>query len=192
MQTYLLDLDTALIAPRTVVRRFREGDGEAFYECIQDNYSRLHDHFPSMLPSINSKEDAEFYVRSRMADWLLQKEYSFGIWHNKDAKYIGFIRFFQIDWRVPKAEISYFIDKDYGGQGLMTESMNVALRFAFDQLKIEKLSLRTGMENIPSQRLARKVGFHREGDLRADFRRLSGELIDTMVFGLTQSEWRGI
>ncbi|MCG8328725.1 MAG: GNAT family N-acetyltransferase [Chitinophagales bacterium] len=191
MQARLLNVDTALIAPRTVIRRFREGDGEVLYECIQDNYSRLYDHFPKTLEAINSKETAEIFVRKRLADWLLQKEYAMGVWHTKDANLIGMIRLLRIDWRVPKAEVGYFIDKNYGQLGLMTESMKTVLSFAFRQLELEKLSLRTAMENIPSQRLARKVGFRREGDFRADFRKLSGEVIDTMWFGLTKSEWMG-
>jgi len=189
MKERLLKLDTALIAPRTVVRRFREGEGEVLYECIQDNYSRLHDHFPQTMEEIKSQATAEFFVRKRLADWLMQREYCMGVWHTKDAKLIGFIRIFRLDWRVPKAEIGYFIDKNYGQQGLMTESMMVVLNFAFRQLELEKLSLRTAMENVPSQRLARKVSFRREGDMRADFRKTSGELIDTMLFGLTRSEW---
>jgi RimJ/RimL family protein N-acetyltransferase len=78
------------------------------------------------------------------------------------------------------------------GQGLMTEALRVVQPFAFKQLVLEKLLLRTAMENVASQRLARKCGFRREGDLRGDFRKLSGELIDTMLFGLTRSEYLGI
>jgi RimJ/RimL family protein N-acetyltransferase len=192
MRKELLSVDTALLAPHTVVRRFREEDGAALYELIQDNDSRLSDDFPKTLASAHTQEGAEFFVRERLADWLMQREYCFGIWHNKDAKLIGMIRIFRIDWRIPRAEVGFFIDEGYSQQGLMTESLKVVLQFVFQQLKVEKLQLMTSMENIPSQRLARKVSFRREGDLRANFRKGSGELIDTMLFGLTRSEWLGI
>jgi RimJ/RimL family protein N-acetyltransferase len=191
MQKHLLDIDTAIITPRTVVRRFREGEGALLHECIQDNYSRLQDHFPLTLQEINSPEAAEFFVRKRLADWLLQHEYCMGLWHTRDARLIGLIRIFRIQWQVPKAETGYFIDKQYEQKGLMTEAMKAVLDFTFRQLNIEKLSLRTSVENIPSQRLARKAGFRREGDIRADFRKLSGELIDTLHYGLTRAEWMG-
>lgn len=48
------------------------------------------------------------------------------------------------------------------------------------------------MDNVASQRLARKCGFRREGDLRSDYRRPSGELADTMLFGLTRPEYLGV
>lgn len=191
MQERLLNVDTALVAPRTVIRRFREGDGSLLYECLQDNYSRLQDYFPQTLEAIKSVAEAEFFVRQRLADWHLQQEYTFGLWHSKDTRLIGMIRLLHIDWRIPRAEVGYFIDRDYAQQGLMTEAMQFVIAFAFRQLELEKIELRAGMENIPSQRLARKIGFRREGDLRADFRKTSGELIDMMLFGLTRSEWLG-
>ncbi len=192
MQARLLNVDTALIAPRTVARRFREQEGEALYNVIQDNYSRLQDHFPNTLATIRDKESAEFFVREKLAGWLLQKEYAFGLWENKCAALIGMIRILRIDWRVPKGELTFFIDKGHENKGLMKESAHVVLRFAFHQLELEKVIIRTAMDNTPSQRLARRLGFRREGELRADFKKPSGEVIDVMLFGLTRGEFLGI
>ncbi|MCB0546773.1 MAG: GNAT family N-acetyltransferase [Phaeodactylibacter sp.] len=192
MQARLLQIDTALVAPRTVARRFRENEGEALYNLTQDNYSRLEDHFPRTMEAIRDKESAEYFVREMLAGWLLQKEYAFGVWENKSATLIGMMRLLHIDWRVPKAELNYFIDKEHAGKGLMTESVKALLRFAFHQLELEKIYIRTAMDNTPSQRLARKLGFRREGDLRADFKKTSGETIDVMLFGLTRGEFLGI
>lgn len=187
----LLNLDTALLTPRTVVRRFREGDGEALYNLMQDNYSRLNDHFPKTLQAANTMSNAELLVRRWLAQWHLQEGFSLGIWLNETAALIGMVRVFHVDWDIPKAELLYWLDKEHTQLGLMTECLGAVLPFAFEQLAIEKLSLRTAMDNVPSQRLARKCGFRREGDLRADFRKMSGELIDTMLFGLTRSEFLG-
>jgi len=192
MQARLLNVDTALVAPRTVARRFREQEGEALYNVIQDNYSRLQDHFPNTLAIIRDKESAEFFVREKLAGWLLQQEYAFGLWENKSAALIGMIRILRIDWSVPKGELTYFIDKGHENKGLMKESAHVVLRFAFHQLELEKIIIRTAMDNTPSQRLARRLGFRREGELRADFKKPSGEVIDVMLFGLTRGEFLGI
>lgn len=192
MQARLLDIDTALLSSHTVVRRFREGDGAALYELTQDNYNRLYDDFPLLIHEISNKEEGEFFVRRRLADWQLQQAYCFGIWHSKENKLIGILYFTAIDWAVPKATVCFFIDRDYSERGLMTESMLAGLDFAFRQLELEKLKLLTSMENVAAQRLARKCDFRREGDLRGDFRKPSGELIDMMQFGLTRSEYLGV
>lgn len=192
MQLHLLSVDTALLTKRVVVRRFRENDGEQLYDLLQSNRVYLEDAFPSTLNENSSKEKSEWYVRVRFAKWLLQEEYCFGVWDNDSAKLIGFIRLFRIDWHIPKAEVGFFIDRDFSSKGIMTEVLLVIIRFAFTQLKLEKISLRTAMDNYASQRLARKCGFRREGDLRADFKKTSGEIIDVMVLGLTKGEWEKV
>ncbi len=192
MQARLLDVDTALLTERTVVRRFREGDGKSFYELLRDNHPRLVDHFPTLLREVNDADKAEFYIRRKLAAWLVQEEFCFGMWENQSAELIGKLRIHRIDWSLPLAEISFFIDQHFGGRGLMTEAMLRLLEFAFEQLEMEKLILRTAMDNFTSQRLARKCGFRREGDLRAEFRRGGGELIDVMLFGYTRSEYHKV
>ena len=192
MQARLLDIDTALLSEHCVVRRFREGDGQAFYELLRDNHPRLVDHFPTLLREVNDADKAECYIRRKLAAWLVQEEFCFGLWENESAELIGKLRLFHIDWSLPRAEVSYFIDQHFGGRGLMTEALKRLLQFAFKQLLVEKLLLRTAMDNFTSQRLARKCGFRREGDLRAEFRRGGGELIDVMLFGLTRSEYEKV
>lgn len=190
MQPRLFNIDSILLSKRLVLKRFRETDGTSFYQLVEANYEQLYPHFTRMLSQVKDEESASVYVIKSIAKWLLQEGYTFGIWENDAARLIGMIRFFDLDWSLPKAEIGYFIDKDFGGKGLMTEAMKLALNFAFNQLELERISLRTSMDNVASQRLARKCGFLREGDLRNDHRRLSGELTDVMLFGLSRAEYR--
>lgn len=189
MRHELFPAETALLTARAVVRRFREGDGAALYDLTDNNRLYLSDYFSRMLLSTPDRETAERYVREKMAAWLLQQEYCFGIWDNKSAQLIGMIQLTGIDWSVPRAELSFFLDQAFKGKGLMTEALQAVIRFAFSQLFIEKLSLRTAMENYDLHRLARKCGFRREGDLRAEMRKSSGDLMDVMLFGLTRTEF---
>ncbi len=189
MQPHLFQIDTALVTPRTVVRRFRENEGEAMYNLVAENTSRIYDFFPETLESVTNKDTGEGFVRRKIAEWLLQTEYAFGVWEHKNAKLIGFVRIFNINWGVPAAELAFFIDKNFEGKGIMTEVVQAAIRFTFDELNIEKLRLKTATDNYATQRLARKCGFRREGDLRSEFRRPSGELIDVMLFGYTKAEF---
>lgn len=192
MQAHLFQADTALVSPRTVVRRFRENEGETFYNLVADNTARIHDYFPQTLEAVTDKDTAEGFVRQKIADWLLQNEYCFGVWEHKNAKLIGFVRIFNINWGVPAGELAFFIDKNFEGKGIMTEVLQTVIRFIFEDLKIEKLRLRTSTDNYATQRLARKCGFRREGDLRSEFRRPSGELIDVMLFGYTKTEFEKV
>lgn len=181
---YLFDIDTALVAKRMVVRRFRENEGGKLHQLIQDNYTMIHDVLPETVAACATKESSESFVRSKIADWLLDKGYCFGIWETRSAELIGFIDVFEINWRIPKGELTFFIDLQHKEKGLMTEALREVIEFCFDQLLLEKLSFKTAMDNYAAQRLARKCGFIREGDLRNEFRNKSGALIDAMLFGL--------
>ncbi|MCB0639749.1 MAG: GNAT family N-acetyltransferase [Lewinella sp.] len=189
MNPKLFNIDTALISSRTVVRRFREGDGESFYKLVQGNTMYLEDHFPFLVEQVNSADAGEAFIRRKLAEWLLQESFSFGIWRREEADLVGYIHLFELDWSVPRAEVSYFLDQEQAGKGLMTEVLARIVQFSFRQLRLNKLALRTLVDNYPSQRLARKVGFRREGDLRGEFAKPSGALFDLMLFGLTREEY---
>jgi len=189
MRTDLFNIDTAILTSRTLIRRFREGDGAAFYDLIQDNYSYIEDHFPKMMKSVTDADTAEIFIRTKIANWLLQEEFTFGIWDNDSTKLIGYVHFLKIDWSIPKTEIGYFIHQNQSGKGLMTEVVARMVQYGFLQLKLNKLILKTLQDNYASQRLARKVGFRREGDLRHEFRKPTGALFDIMAFGLTKEEY---
>ena len=191
MRHQLFDVDTALITDRCVVRRFREGDGKAVYRLLDDNRDYLLDHFPYLMaePGRNRK-NAEIFVRECIAEWLLQKRYAMGIWHNETTELVGFIQVFNIDWGVPLGEVAYFIDKSLVRQGIMTEVLARVVRFAFLQLELDKLVVKTMVDNYASQRLARRVGFSREGDLRHEYRLPSGTLVDLVRFGFARETYR--
>ena len=192
MKARLFNIDTVILTSRTVVRRFRENDGKAFFELIQNNKSRIEDHLPKTVKVVKSANNGEIFVRQKLSEWLLQEEYAFGVWDEKTAKIIAFIRIFNIDWNIPMAEVGYFIDKEFNKKGIMTEVLTAIIHFSFQQLKLEKIKLRTAMDNYASQRLARKCGFRREGDVRSEFKKPSGEIIDLMIFGFTKQEYEKV
>ena len=190
MRSSLFNIDTALLTNRCVVRRFRENDGPAFYELVDSNRDILLDHFPVLVAEVTETPDAaEVFVRERIANWLLQYDFAFGIWSNKSTELIGYFHFFELDWSVPSAEISFFLDKSQEEKGLMTEVLARTIRFGFKQLELEKIYLKTLADNYGSQRVARKVGFSREGDLRNEFRKPGGMLVDLVRFGLSRETY---
>ena len=191
MRPELFNIDTAILTSRTLTRRFREGDGSAFFELVQNNHSYIEDHFPKLTKAVVDENSSEVFIRTKIARWLLQDEYTFGVWDNESTALIGYFHFLKIDWSIPKAEIGYFIDQDHAGKGLMTEVVARMIQYGFHQIKFNKLVLKTLQDNYGSQRLARKVGFRREGDLRHEFQKNTGGLFDVMAFGLTKEEYGG-
>lgn len=190
MRPKLFNVDTALLTKRCVVRRFRENEGAAFQQLLYDNRDQLQDHFPIMVGEISETADtAEAFLRERIAAWLLQQDYAFGVWQNETTELIGYIHLFEIEWEVPMAEISFFVARKQQKQGFMTEVLARVIRFGFKQLELEKIYLRTLSDNFDCQRLARRVGFSREGELRNEFRKPGGMLADLVRFGFSRETY---
>lgn len=192
MKESLLHIKESLQTSRLLLKRYQEGDGRIVYNLIVANKSRLEDHFPRTIAQITDENKAELYVRSRIADWYAQRGYFFGIWEMSSQTYIGQISVKNIDWEIPRAEIGYYISKEYEGKGLMTEVLKQIIKFSFEQLKVKKLFLRTTPSNARSSKLAENCGFVKEGWLRKDFLKSDKTLVDIIYYGITLQDFQAM
>ena len=55
-------------------------------------------------------------------------------------------------------ELSYLIGKEYRGNGYASEACQAILRYAAEELGMQRIYLRTSKDNLPSQKLAEKLG----------------------------------
>ncbi len=89
-----------------------------------------------------------------------------------------------------RAEIGYAITDDtYKGQGLMTEAMQLILRYGFEHMGLRRVEAFIGPQNIPSIKLVAHFHFTREGVMREHYRK-NGEQQDSVVYALLKSEYR--
>ncbi len=63
------------------------------------------------------------------------------------------------------AELHYWIRTDRAGRGLTTEACGALIDWARDGLKVDRLTLWAGRDNLASRRVAEKVGFMHLGPL---------------------------
>ena len=64
---------------------------------------------------------------------------------------------------VQQAFLGYWIAEECAGQGYMTEALVLALRVAFQGLKLHRVEANIQPDNLPSIALVRKIGFRKEG-----------------------------
>src|SRR5699024_12522468 len=82
---------------------------------------------------------------------------------------IGLIGLLNIDKKYRKAEF-YIVngEKSYWGKGFASKATNFFLNYTFLKHNLNKVYLYTEVDNIPAQKLFEKVGFKKEGLLKAD------------------------
>lgn len=106
-----------------------------------------------------SEEEVENWINWNIDNY---KKYKHGLWAVilKDGDiFLGDcgITIQNIDGEIVP-EMGFHIIKDYCGKGYATEAALACKKYAFEVLNYEKLFSYTILENIPSQKVAKKVG----------------------------------
>jgi ribosomal-protein-alanine N-acetyltransferase len=80
------------------------------------------------------------------------------------------------------------VRSDATTHGIATEATAAIVKVGFDQLGFHKLTLRIAIGNRPSERVAEKLGFSREGVLREELL-IRGRWVDHTLFSLLEREY---
>ena len=131
-------------------RPFFFSDDEDLYE-IASNPENL----AFIFPQVKDRAECQFLL----ANYFMKEP--LGIWAmtNHEGKMVGAIRFEKIDQIKLQAEIGYFLNQAFWGQGLMTQALKRLTRLAFNDLGMNRLVLVCHLENRASQKVALKAGF---------------------------------
>jgi diamine N-acetyltransferase len=106
-----------------------------------------------------------------------------------DGKLIGNIGIMHLDWTDRRAEIGVMIgEKDHWSRGFGTEAITLLLRYMFEELNLERVSLFCDEANLRAQRCYQKCGFRPEGKFR-HHRFRNGAYSDDVIMSILRSEW---
>jgi RimJ/RimL family protein N-acetyltransferase len=89
-----------------------------------------------------------------------------------------------------RGRIGYWVAASARGRGVCTRALRLLSRHAVEELALQRLELITDPDNAASQRVAEKVGFQREGVLRAHLRHPDGRIRNSLMFSLLPGELR--
>ena len=106
-----------------------------------------------------------------------------------DNKLIGNCGLHHLDLKNRTAIFGIFIgDKDYWGKGYGTDSTRTLLRYAFEQLGLNRVELEVYDYNPRAVRAYEKAGFRRDGVRRQALYR-DGEFHDIYLMGILRADW---
>jgi ribosomal-protein-alanine N-acetyltransferase len=105
-----------------------------------------------------------------------------------EAGPIGISGFSEIARRDRRATIGTWLGRAWWGTGANHEVKALMCHLGFELLALERIGSYTNVEHERSQRALTRLGFEREGVLRA-YHRHGDEPLDVAVFGLLRSAW---
>ena len=86
-----------------------------------------------------------------------------------------------------RATIGYALGRAAWGRGYAMEAVRAVVGFAFGELGLFRVDADVDPRNAPSIRLLERLGFQREGLLRARYH-VNGEIQDSVIYGLLATE----
>ena len=139
------------------------------------------------VPRPYTRHDAETYVRGCLDSG--PERLPFAIVDAETDALLGSIDLRLNEHRY-RGHVGYWVAADARGRGVCTTALRLVTRMALEQLRVQRMELITDPDNVASQRVAEKVGYTREGVLRAHLLHPDGRLRDSLMFSLLPGELR--
>lgn len=167
---------------RLILRGWRKKDAAALYEYAKN---------PNVGPNAGWKPHSSVYESKMVITQTYMCNTGWAIVDKETNKPVGSIVLEEDKFRpdVKSKELGYSLSEDYWGRGIMTEAAKCVIRHAFDNLKLDVLMIRTGIDNERSQSVIRKCGFAYEGTLRKIYRTYDGSIKEVHCYSMLREEY---
>ncbi|GHC69778.1 GNAT family N-acetyltransferase [Streptomyces cinnamoneus] len=156
-----------LTTERLELRPFTTADVPAVHTACQDPDIPRY----TSVPSPYTTEDARVFVEERCPrDWDEDSAYTWGVFTRDDGRLAGsmcLVRLAYLHTPERQAELGYWTAKEARGRGYTVEAAREVIRWAFEDLGVERLEWYAEAGNEASRGVALKAGFRMEGTLRS-------------------------
>ena len=170
---------------RLLLRPWRETDASELYELAKDDRVGPAAGWPVHI----NVEDSRKIIREVLS---LEGTYAVVLKENNCA--VGSAGLLlgensNFDLRPDEAEIGYWIGVPYWGRGLIPEAVRELIRYAFEELDIDRLWCGHFDGNEKSRRVQEKCGFIHYQTNKDQLWELTGEVKTEHISILTKTEW---
>ena len=135
------------------LRRLELKDAQPMQECMNDDNVN---HFMRIHSMSFTVESCERFIESTWSD---EKNKHFAIADDND-EWVGTISLKDIDLVKKEAEYAIVTASKVHGTGISHEASREILRYAFKDLKLERVYLYLSTKNVRANRFYTKFGFH--------------------------------
>ena len=167
---------------RVSLKRPQAGHREEF---LRLNRASRRLHLGSVSPPVTARQFAAYLARRRRADCP-----GFLICRVAGGAIVGGINFNEIvRGSFHSAYLGCQIGAPFARHGYMTEALGLALRVAFERLRLHRVEANIQPGNRPSIALVRRAGFRREG-LSRRYLKIGGRWRDHERWAILAEAWR--
>lgn len=161
------------------LRLVREGDAGELQALIEAN----REHLAPWMPWAAGQGEVETQAYLRRARRQLQANDGFQAALAVDDEIAGIAGFHRVDWFNRTTSIGYWLAAPRQGRGLMTAAVAALARHALDAWRLNRVEIRTAVENRRSRAIPERLGFEEEATMRRA-ERVGDRSLDVVVYSL--------
>lgn len=135
------------------------------YEAVMESREELGRFLFWCVPEYSRDHSGE-WIGMQDSLWDEGREYNFAVEECSSGRFLGSVALNRIDRVNRTACLGWWVCTGMTGHGIATAAARLAVRFAFEDAGLVRLEAIIQATNIPSIRVAEKLGAVREGVLR--------------------------
>lgn len=173
------------IDPEIELKMLKPEDAEDLFILVESCREYLNRWLPWIAGTTSTEQTEEFisFAQNQLAQ---QEGYQAGLWYRGELA--GTAGFVYIDKVNRSGSIGYWLGEKYQGRGIMTRTCRALIKYAFEELNLERISIRCAEENHRSRAIPERLGFVCRGSAKkAEW--LPNVIVDHLVYVLTRQEW---
>ena len=158
---------------------------QTIFNSIHSSRNYLRRWLP-FVDQTRSSNDTRNFLHSVINSRCIKKDLIFEIWHQEE--FAGLIALKEVDYANMKVEVGYWLDLSKIGKGIMVRSCKAIIDYAFNELNLNRITIKVAIGNEKSTAIPIALNFYQEGVER------NGELIndtfnDLIIFSMLKKHW---
>lgn len=169
------------VSPDILLKELTAADAQIIFDTIDTQRAYLGEWLPfvSFTTDVSFTEDfVNAYIDSP------RNNPTFTIWYK--GAFAGLIGFKDSDYDNEKTEIGYWLSKTFQHKGIITLACQKLIKFAFEELQMNRIQIKAAEGNIKSRSIPERLGFHLEGIERCGEKHANG-YFDLCVYSLLKN-----
>ena len=171
-----------------ILREFEDKDAQALVSGLSNiNIAKFLVAFPFPF----TKSDAKKFIKKTHKDSKQTPRTTYKLAITQKNTLIGAIVLKEIDYTNLTCELGYWLSEEYWKKGLTTQAARRIIKFAFEELKLNKIIAKTITSNLASNNLIKKLGFSFEKMHPNSIKqKYSGKIFDGNTYWLEKEDWK--
>ena len=158
---------------------------EQLLELFHSNREYWREWHP-LVDNMQSVENVQRFIVAYLQQYANNWGFNAGIWF--DGHICGMIYHLNFNLFNHSTALSYWLDELHQGKGIMTASCRTIISHAFNELRLNRLSIECATENARSRTIPERLGFKLEGVIR-EAEWLYDHYVDHALYSLLRSDY---